>query len=649
MQLIIQLKLLSGAAGYVLMGTPLDHFKVTGETNLLWNGEPGAWVPGTSATVRSLAANFKHRFELRLAPLGAGVTQAVYAWGQAMLAFADAKPKVDDVTIAKLSYTTDNGAQLCFCTEDCDSKLLEVVAGLEAHDAPQLGSISWQGGWWKNPEIHTASCAPWCVSTWDANVTKNPMGVAKLDAALHGLPLQLYAPYFCDDTSYDKEHGGEYTFVKADTTIAGCSGYNFRTPSPDDAKHFYMFFLESGKARGMTSFEPDFLVENFNCVHEYRSNVTASTMWLDAIDAAAMEHNLAVQLCMASPTDLLHSMSLKSVTNFRASTDYYYGRSWDLGHSSLLIWALGASPSKDTFWTTDNGDTATTQGGCPAKTAGGDGGCPDDHTNPGSELHTIIATLSKGPVGFSDAVNRSNITLLRRTCRDDGVLLQPSKPLTAIDAMLLGSGRSGEENENEKDVSSKAPQVRMSLKGTKSSSIAYLIDRMNSLTVSLRSLFPFAQGHVLSTFCGAPSTRTTQENSFQMNSLTTAVAEPVWSHHVLDHQLTADYRLVASDLWPPLQLASATTTTTTSTMAVAPNLAFRGHEIASCKDGVSAAACGITFVHIKVTPGGQSEITTLKARPTNVDKYTPRLTTIVPMCRYVDHTFRPVRFSFFHL
>ena len=176
-----------------------------------------------------------------------------------------------------------------------------------------------------------------------------------------------------------------------------------------------------------------------------------------------------------------------------------------------------------------------------------------------------------------------------------------------------------------------------------------VIDRVNSLTVSLRSLFPFAQGHVLSTFCGAPSTRTTQENSFQMNSLTTAVAEPVWSHHVLDHQLTADYRLVASDLWPPLQLASATTTTTTSTMAVAPNLAFRGHEIASCKDGVSAAACGITFVHIKVTPGGQSEITTLKARPTNVDKYTPRLTTIVPMCRYVDHTFRPVRFSFFHL
>jgi len=130
-----------------------------------------------------------------------------------------------------------------------------------------------------------------------------------------------------------------------------------------------------------------------------------------------------------------------------------------------------------------------------------------------------------------------------------------------------------------------------------------------------------------------------------MNSLTTAVAEPVWSHHVLDHQLTADYRLFASDLWPPLQLASATTTTTTSTMAVAPNLAFRGHEIASCKDGVSAAACGITFVHIKVTPGGQSEITTLKARPANVDKYTPRLTTIVPMCRYVGHTFLPVLFS----
>jgi hypothetical protein len=43
---------------------------------------------------------------------------------------------------------------------------------------------------------------------------------------------------------------------------------------------------------------------------------------------------------------VLESISLRSVTNFRVSTDYYYGYFWDTGLSSLLVWALGAAPSK---------------------------------------------------------------------------------------------------------------------------------------------------------------------------------------------------------------------------------------------------------------------------------------------------------------
>jgi hypothetical protein len=32
----------------------------------------------------------------------------------------------------------------------------------------------------------------------------------------------------------------------------------------------------------------------------------------------------------------------------------------------MLIWALGAVPSKDTFWTTNQNDIAVALGGCPA-------------------------------------------------------------------------------------------------------------------------------------------------------------------------------------------------------------------------------------------------------------------------------------------
>ena len=89
------------------------------------------------------------------------------------------------------------------------------------------------------------------------------------------------------------------------------------------------------------------------------------------------------------------------------------------------------APSTDTFWTSDNGNVATTMGGCD-KTKG----CPQDHSDVGCELHTILAIMSTGPVGFSDAIGQTNVARLMKTCRADGILLQPNKPLTPFDGHL---------------------------------------------------------------------------------------------------------------------------------------------------------------------------------------------------------------------
>jgi hypothetical protein len=92
--------------------------------------------------------------------------------------------------------------------------------------------------------------------------------------------------------------------------------------------------------------------------------------------------------------------------------------------------ALGKAPSKDTLWTSDNGDQATTRGGCDKK------GCPPDHSSPAAELHTMLALLSTGPVGFSDAPNETDAALIKRTCDSVGNLLQPSRPITSVDSSL---------------------------------------------------------------------------------------------------------------------------------------------------------------------------------------------------------------------
>lgn len=176
-------------------------------------------------------------------------------------------------------------------------------------DGVPLTLLSFQGGWWRNPNLHTPRCAPWCVTSWEANTTKVPLGVAAFHERL-GLPLQLYAPYFCDDNVYDARNGGAWVFIDSDVTLPGCAGYSFRNVAPDSSHAFYTQFLQFGRERGMVAFEPDFLRQNYQCLPPFRRNVSAAPTWMGgmAAAAAAMEPPVAIQFCMATPNDLLAAL-----------------------------------------------------------------------------------------------------------------------------------------------------------------------------------------------------------------------------------------------------------------------------------------------------------------------------------------------------
>jgi hypothetical protein len=178
----------------------------------------------------------------------------------------------------------------------------------------------------------------------------------------------------------------------------------------------------------MTMYEPDFLNANHVCVPRFIEEIGAAEMFFGGQAGVALAKGIPIQWCFCTPMLLMWTLNAPAVTNFRVSYDFYYGGSWDIGRSSLIVWAMGKAPSKDTFWSTDNGAQATTRGGCDRK------GCPADHSTPAAVLHTMLTVLSAGPVQFSDAPNETDKTLLMRTCDSVGNLLQPSKPLTAIDS-----------------------------------------------------------------------------------------------------------------------------------------------------------------------------------------------------------------------
>lgn len=120
----------------------------------------------------------------------------------------------------------------------------------------------------------------------------------------------------------------------------------------------------------------------------------------------------------------------KAATHVRASPDYVPVRNlplvqWAIGPDVVFHWAgLGLLPYKDTFFS-DSSET-------PRSTT-----APfSNYRESSSMLHALMATLSGGPVTYSDAVGAANLTLLRAIVREDGVVLRPSFPVTALDIQM---------------------------------------------------------------------------------------------------------------------------------------------------------------------------------------------------------------------
>ena len=422
------------ASGAVVVLSPLDQFLTSSLGDALGagasckgaaGGSVGCWVAGTAAVVTALPAGHSHSWLLTAG--GAGITDTVAAWGAVLRAqYGSTSTKLADGTLTTLGYQTDNGAQLCFgCPgQVLDKCLLDEKASLDALGVPTR-YLSFQNAWWKSG----GESAPWCVGEWEAVPAKVPMGIPAFQAEL-GLPLQLYAPYFCATSSYPSN----FSMVRSDTKLPGCGDFDFYDAAPDSSRLFYDFLFDLGVSYGMEWFEPDFLNANHMCVPAFIEHVGAADAFFDGQASAALARGIPIQWCFCTPYLLMWTLGAPAVTNFRVSYDFYYGSSWDVGRSSLLVAAMGGAPSKDTFWTSDNGAQATTRGGCD-KT-----GCPPDHTSVAAVLHTMLTVLSTGPVGFSDAPGETDAALILRSCDANGTLLQPSRPITAVDSTWAAAG-----------------------------------------------------------------------------------------------------------------------------------------------------------------------------------------------------------------
>jgi hypothetical protein len=68
--------------------------------------------------------------------------------------------------------------------------------------------------------------------------------------------------------------------------------------------------------------------------------------WAVGLNNAGRKTEVAIQFCMAMPSDIMMSVHLDWVTNARASDDYAGGvdNLINVPHAGLLMWSLGMRP-----------------------------------------------------------------------------------------------------------------------------------------------------------------------------------------------------------------------------------------------------------------------------------------------------------------
>ena len=220
---------------------------------------------------------------------------------------------------------------------------------------------------------------------------------------------------------------------------------NTKLVTPNDSAAFFADLFDLGLANTngrFNTYEIDFLLSNFAGCDACFEDVYAADKWYAGMADEALKRNITIQYCLASATDMLVSLKHPAVIQARASGDYALppnlnstvpGKNTQaIAGSSLLLGALGVAPSKDTLWT--NGTQPLTAS---------DMNRYSYTTQPHVQLDAVLAVLSLGPVGISDALGLTDPGLIAQTFRskDDGTLLRPSRPLSVVDSALINASK----------------------------------------------------------------------------------------------------------------------------------------------------------------------------------------------------------------
>ena len=374
------------SSGNTFILSPAANFMTAANTQ----GSKGEIASGISAGIASLPQGFQHRTLLVIEP---GINRAFDTWGQALTSlYGKTRPPNDaDASLKKAGYWTDNGATYYYHTEG-SMNYEQTLAAVKANfDKLGIGIGYVQLDSWFYPKGPTALWSNNGQGIYQYVAATPPFasGLARFQQNI-GVPLITHARWIDASSPYRKNYQ--------------MSGNVVIDPA------YWEFVAGYLATSGVGTFEQDWL----NDKAQADFNLTDEDAFLDNMAASMARRNITMQYCMASPRHFLQSAKYNNLTTIRTSADRLGRDRWtDFLYTSRLASALGVWPFTDNFLSTET-------------------------------THTLLATLSAGPVGIGDPVGGIDGANLLHAVRSDGVIVKPDVPLTPIDASYANMAKSAD-------------------------------------------------------------------------------------------------------------------------------------------------------------------------------------------------------------
>jgi hypothetical protein len=353
----------------------------------------GAIESGIDAAIATLPEELSHS---TLLIVDHGINRAFDTWGRILTDIhGKVRPANDaDATLQYLGYWTDNGAAYYYNFDPLkgyEGTLIGVRDEFARKGLP-LGYLQLDSWWYRKGESGDWNPKPdqwqFGIHTYEAHPQIFPDGLASFHDRI-GLPLVTHARWIDAKSPY-----------RAKYAIS-----NNVATDPRYWKDVAAYLKQSGVA----TYEQDWLDSRATAAF----TLADQDAFMDNMASALAANGITMQYCMPTPRHVLQGSKYSNLTSMRMSDDRFERRSWpQVLYASRLAFSVGIWPWVDVFSSDE-------------------------------EANLMIATLSAGVVGASDAIGAMNVHNLQRAARADGVIVKPDVPLVPTDSTFLAEAQKG--------------------------------------------------------------------------------------------------------------------------------------------------------------------------------------------------------------